>query len=222
MKLTNSQLAFLAAILTALLGAAFSAPGRADGTASRALARGSLHAKLQYCEDCHGPSGQGYRGYFPIPRLAGQTPEYIQNQLRAFAERRRENNIAIVMSRVHGLTPELQAALATQFSAFNPKPFGRVARPLGHTGQEIYGEGLPDANVPACAACHGPEAKGIGPVPGLAGQLYPYLVKELANWGTERGQNPAVPDTSAIMRPIAHSLTKAQIEAVAAYLSDLE
>jgi cytochrome c553 len=221
MKLTNSQLAFLAAIiLTAILGAAFSGPGRADGT--RAPSKGSFHAKLQYCEDCHGPSGQGYLGYLPIPRLAGQTSEYIQNQLRAFVERRRENNVAIVMSRVHGLPPELQTALATQFSEFNPKPFGRAPRAHADIGQKIYGEGLPDANVPACAACHGPEAKGIGPVPRLAGQLYPYLVKELTNWGTERGQNPGAADTSAIMRPIAQSLTKSQIEAVAAYLSDLE
>ena len=58
-------------------------------------------------------------------------------------------------------------------------------------------------------------------IPRLAGQLYPYTVKELVNWDTERGQG-GLADTSAVMRPIAHSLTKSQIEAVAAYLSDLE
>jgi cytochrome c553 len=42
------------------------------------------------------------------------------------------------------------------------------------------------------------------------------------NWSKERGQDPANPDTSALMEPIAHSLTKDQIEAVAAYLSYLE
>ena len=57
--------------------------------------------------------------------------------------------------------------------------------------------------------------------PALAGQLYPYVIKELTNWGKERGQNPAKPDTSAIMSPVAHSLTKPQIEAVAAFVSDL-
>jgi cytochrome c553 len=183
---------------------------------------GTLQAKIQYCSDCHGPSGQGYRGFFPMPRLAGQTTEYFENQLRAFVERRRENNIAIVMSKVHGLSPEMQTALAARFTALNPKPFGNAPIKLVATGKKIYEEGDPDANVPACSACHGPEAKGSGPIPRLAGQLYPYTLKELANWSKERGQDAANPDTSAIMKPIAHSLTESQIEAVAAYLSYLE
>ena len=63
--------------------------------------------------------------------------------------------------------------------------------------------------------------RGRGLIPRLAGQLYPYTVKELENWDKERGQG-ANPDTSAVMRPIAHSLSRSQIEAVAAYLSNLE
>jgi cytochrome c553 len=55
----------------------------------------------------------------------------------------------------------------------------------------------------------------------LAGQLYPYVVKTLTNWGQERGQIPTNQDTSAIMQPVAHSLNKAQIDAVAAYVSSL-
>jgi len=182
----------------------------------------TLQAKIQYCHDCHGPSGQGYRGFFPMPRLAGQTTEYLENQLRAFVEHRRETHIAIVMSKVHGLSPEMRMALATHFRDLNPKPFGGAPRELVDTGKKIYEEGDPDANVPACSACHGPEAKGSGAIPRLAGQLYPYTVKELANWSTERGQTPAAPDTSAVMQPIAHSLNKSQIDAVAAYVSHLE
>ena len=56
-------------------------------------ATGGIQAKLWYCKDCHGPSAQGYDGYFPIPRLAGQQTEYLENQLRAFIEHRRTNNI---------------------------------------------------------------------------------------------------------------------------------
>ena len=62
--------------------------------------------------------------------------------------------------------------------------------------------GLPDDNVPACQVCHGPEAKGTGPIPRLAGQLYPYTVKELENWDKERGQGPDS-DTSAVIEPLA-------------------
>ena len=149
---------------------------------------GTLQAKIQYCSDCHGPSGQGYRGYFPMPRLAGQTTEYFENQLRAFIERRREPHMAMVMSKVHGVSPALQTALAAHFNALNPPPFGGAAKQLAGEGKDIYEQGVPDDNVPACQVCHGPEAKGAGPIPRLAGQLYPYTVKELVNWDKERGQ----------------------------------
>jgi len=56
----------------------------------------------------------------------------------------------------------------------------------------------------------------------LAGQLDDYIINKLANWSNERGQDPANPDTSAIMQPIAHRLTQAQMAAVAAYLNYLE
>ena len=152
-----------------------------------------------------------------MPRLAGQTNEYFENQLRAFIEGRRESHIALRMSKVHGLSPEMRTTLAAHFKDLNPKPFGGAPRELMGEGKKIFEEGIPDANVPACSACHGPEAKGSGTNPRLAGQLYPYTVKELVNWSTERQS-----DTSGIMQPIARSLTKSQTEALAAYLSYLE
>jgi len=114
-------------------------------------------------------------------------------------------------------------ALATHFRDLNPKPLGGAPTELVATGKKIFQEGVPDAQVPACATCHGPEAKGNGQFPRLAGQLYPYIIKVLTNFDKERGQGgPANPDTSAIMKPIAHNLTESQIAAVAAYLSYLE
>ena len=79
-------------------------------------------------------SGQGYRGFFTMPRLAGQTTEYTENQLRAYVEGRRESHIALRMSKVHGLSPEMRTVLATHFRDLNPKPFGGAPR-------EFVGEG---------------------------------------------------------------------------------
>ena len=184
------------------------------------VSKGAVEAKLAYCQDCHGLMGQGYRGFFPIPRLAGQQIEYLENQLRAFVERRRPNPI---MSNVaHVLSPDMITALATKFRDFNPKPLGGGPKDLVAKGERIFQDGVPDANVAACAACHGPKALGYEQIPRLAGQLYPYIIKELTNWSKERGQNSAKPDTSFIMAPIAHSLTRSQVDAVAAYLSDLK
>jgi cytochrome c553 len=113
-------------------------------------------------------------------------------------------------------------ALAGHFKDLDPKPLGGNPKELAATGKKIYEEGLPGADIPPCSSCHGPEAKGDGPFPRLAGQLDDYIVKKLANWSKERGQDPVKPDTSAIMEPIAHKLTEPQIAAVAAYLSYLE
>jgi len=214
MKLVGLQ----SALQMAILAAVFAAAGRADVTA--AVLKRDIDAKIGYCEDCHGPSAQGFRGFFPIPRLAGQQPEYIENQLRAFVEHRRTNNIMFNVA--HSLTPAMISALTTKFQDLNPKPLGGAPRELVAAGKKIFEDGIPDANIAACAACHGPDATGTGQIPRLAGQLYPYVIKELVNWGKERGQNPAKPDTSAIMSPVAHSLAKPQIEAVAAYVSSLK
>lgn len=200
-------------LLAGFLFITLSATGRAGS------ADPSLEAKISYCKDCHGPSAQGYRGYFPIPRLAGQQPEYLENQLRAFIEHRRTNNIMFNVA--HSLSPAMIAALAANFRDLNPSPLGGAPRRLVATGKRIFEDGVPDANVAACAACHGPNATGSGQIPRLAGQLYPYLINKLTNWDKERGQNPVRPDISAVMSPVAHSLTKPQMEAVAAFLSYL-
>jgi cytochrome c553 len=216
MKVVRLQLALPGAVLAIV----FSGAGHAADTSAPAASTRAVEAKIQYCSECHQPSGQGYRGATPIPRLAGQQTEYFQNQLHAFIERRRTNKFMFKVA--HSLSPEMLSALAAHFNELNPKPLGGAPKDLVPAGKKIFEEGIPDANVPPCASCHGPEAKGNGAFPRLAGQIYPYIIKVLTNWDKERGQDTANPDTSAIMQPIAHSLDKSQIEAVAAYLSSLE
>jgi cytochrome c553 len=178
-----------------------------------------LRAKTDYCKTCHGVAGQGFRGSFPMPRLAGQQPEYLENQLQAFVERRRTN--PVMFNVAHVLSPAMLKALAEEFRELNPKPLGGAPKDNLAEGKKIYLEGV-GSNIPPCASCHGPEAKGTDAFPRLAGQLHDYIIRKLTNWDKERGQDKAKPDTSAIMQPIAHDLTEAQIKAVAAYLSYLE
>lgn len=208
------------ALQSAILAVAFAGAARANDKDTAAVSQRDVQAKLAYCEVCHGVSAQGFHGYYPIPRLAGQQTEYLQNQLQAFVEHRRTNNIMFNVG--HVLSPAMIAALTTNFKDLDPKPLGGGPKDLVASGKKIFDEGIPAANVPACSSCHGPDAKGNGPFPRLAGQLFDYVSSKLTNWDKERGQNPAKPDTSAIMQPIAHNLTEPQIKAVAAYLSYLE
>ena len=215
-KLVSLQLASQAAILATI----FATASRADDTSGGAVSKQELQGKIAYCETCHGPSAQGFRGFNPIPRLAGQPVQYLKNQLQAFSEHGRSSNIMYNVS--HVLSPAMLTALTTSFNELNPKPLGGAPKELVPAGKKIYEEGVPGSNVPPCASCHGPQAKGNEDFPRLAGQLHDYIYNKLTNWSRERGQNPKAPDASAIMEPIAHSLTESQIKAVAAYVSYLE
>ena len=207
-------------LLTAALAVSVLVAAHAEDKGKADFSQQQLQDKLAYCKTCHGVSGQGFRGAFPMPRLAGQQPEYLVNQLQAFIERRRTN--PVMFNVAHVLTPSMLTALAAHFKDLDPKPLGGAPKELVAAGKKIYEEGVPSAEVPPCATCHGPEAKGADQFPRLAGQLNDYVAKKLLNWGKERGQDPAKPDNSAIMQPIAHNLTEAQVKAVAAYLSYLE
>jgi cytochrome c553 len=162
---------------------------------------GDVAGKVEYCTDCHGPSGQGYHGYLTMPRLAGQTPEYIDTQLRNFADRSRERNLFIDMARVHGLSPDLRARLAAHFRGLDPRPIGGGPRNLLGTGKRIYDEGIPEANIPACAVCHGPDAKGQE----ASSDEPTGTIRYRGTLGLERPQPQERPALDLIGRPRGHA-----------------
>jgi cytochrome c553 len=207
--LTGGLLAVMCAVTTTAIAA--------EGTP---LSPQGIQAKILYCKTCHGLSGQGFRGATAIPRLAGQPVEYFESQVHAFDERRRTN--PIMFNVAHVLSADTLSAISKHFHDLNPKPLGGAPRDTSAAGKKIFDEGVPGKDVPACASCHGPQAKGDGVFPRLAGQLHDYIFNKLTNWTKERGQDAKNPDNSAIMQPIAHGLTEPQVRAVAAYLSQLE
>ena len=219
MKVTRLQFVLQATLLAVFSGCV----AWADDSPSKRppYSKEALQSKIEYCETCHGPSAEGARGANPIPRIAGQQIKYTEHQLQNFIVHRRQNNAMSFV--VHDMSPAEMTALATYFRGLNPKPLGGAPTESVATGEKIYKVGIPAANVAACRSCHGAEAKGNGEFPRLAGQLNDYVIKKLTNWEKERGKDPTLPDKSAaIMKPMAHSLSDAQIAAVAAYLSYLE
>ena len=93
------------ALRTAVIATVFISGARAANTTDTTVSKVELQAKIAYCENCHGVSARGFHGYYPIPRLAGQQPEYIKNQLQAFLEHRRTNNIMFNVA--HVLSPAM-------------------------------------------------------------------------------------------------------------------
>jgi len=100
MKAIINSLLALAPIVFAVV---FSVGVKAIDADMAAGSHGYLQAKIEYCQFCHGGSGQGYVGFLAMPRLAGQTTTYLESQLRAFAEGRRDRGLFLNMAKVHGL-----------------------------------------------------------------------------------------------------------------------
>jgi cytochrome c553 len=165
------------------------------------------------CTWCHGPSSQGFS---TAPRLAGQRAQYLENQLLSFQAHTRDNPLSrqYMWGATANISPEAAHALAAYFSTLEPKPANDGHEALVAEGQAIYRDGLPDANIPSCVACHGPNGQGVGPLPRLGGQSYYYLKRKLGQWG--EGYHAAA---MAPMPEVASKLSANDIEALASYLS---
>ncbi len=63
--------------------------------------RGNTFSGLPSCASCHGPQGLGTA---QLPRLAGQHPRYIEDQLKQFNTRERTNDNAVMHTVASKLT----------------------------------------------------------------------------------------------------------------------
>jgi cytochrome c553 len=164
------------------------------------------------CTWCHGTSAQGFS---VAPRLAGQREDYVVNQLHSFAAHRRDDFLAAkyMWNASANLDPATARNLAAYFSALSPKAANDGDSALVAEGRDIFEKGVPNENVVACQACHGPEAQGVRQIPRLGGLSYSYLKNRLEQWS--QGY-----DASATPMPkVARSLSPNQIAALASYLS---
>jgi cytochrome c553 len=170
-------------------------------------------ANIANCTWCHGVSGQGDS---IAPRLAGQRPRYIENQLMSFGDHTRDNPFSqqYMWGAVAALSTKDGRYLAAYFSTLPPKAANDGNSELAAAGRTIYEAGIPNSNVAACAACHGPNAEGIREIPRLGGLSHSYVKRRLEQWG--EGYHAAA---GSPMPRIAGKLSRDIIDAVASYLS---
>ena len=173
----------------------------------------SMAASVGNCTWCHGTGAQGYT---VAPRLAGQRALYIEAQLRGYAAHIRDNPLSqqYMWSAAANLPTDTVRNLADYFASLPPKAANDGRRALVEAGQAIYLQGIPEANVVACLACHGPAGQGVREIPRLGGMSYFYLKRRLEEWG--EGYHSA---QSSPMPLVASTLAPDQIEALASYLS---
>ena len=166
------------------------------------------------CGTCHGPDGNTINPMFP--RLAGQHAGYLVRQLKSFKDETRGDPYAIayMWGMASGLSDETIDALGQYYSQQKTGP-GRDHDPATIArGRDIFEHGIPSEGVPACAACHGPDALGNDMYPRLAGQHAEYILKQLASFQSNMRN-------IAVMHGVAQNLRDPEMQAVADYLESL-
>jgi cytochrome c553 len=199
----------LALLMTGMAHAAdISAPVMTDAQ------KAALQKTIETCSACHGLSGRSVSPTFPI--LAAQTAPYVELQLHAFKDQTRADPDA--QAYMWGMASQLDDASISALAAYFSKQSAAEGKSGNATliaqGKQIFVEGVPGRQIPACASCHGAQAQGNGPFPRLAGQHAPYLLKQLL-------VIQSVLRTAPVMHGVIKDLTRDQMQAVVAYLESV-
>jgi cytochrome c553 len=196
--------------VTMLLGIVEFSPRSVEAQQPRAAAMAS-----QICASCHGPEGNSSSPAFP--RLAGQTKDYLQTQLKAFRDHTRADPMAqaFMWGMAAQLNDQTIAELADYFSSRKPASGKRPDPKLAQAGRDLFEHGIPNSIVQPCMICHGAHGEGNGVIPRLAGQHQEYLLKQLALFKTEARADA----NSPLMHQVSQGMTFDQMMAVSAYIS---
>jgi len=171
--------------------------------------------KAQTCAACHGADGNSNNPVWP--KLAGQHPDYIVAQLKAFKAGKREN--AQMAPMAQGLSEPDMLDLAAYYSSQSMTAGAAKEREDLALAETLYRAGRAEDGLPACIACHGPRGNGIpySGYPKISGQHAEYTTTTLKAYRSgERAGAQA-----SIMQDIAGKLTDKEIGALANYLSGL-
>ena len=171
-------------------------------------------AKAGTCVACHNSDGNSPLEQFP--KIAGQVPGYIADQLARFKSGERPGTV--MMGMVAALSEQDMADMDAWYSS-QTMTVGAVSPDQeedARAGEAIYRGGIAEFNVPSCMGCHGPSGSGIPPAyPRLGGQYAVYIEAELKAFKSGAREHP-------IMQPIAFVLSDQQIRQLALYLSALQ
>ena len=80
---------------------------------------------------------------------------------------------------------------------------------------EILVRGKSPDRAPACASCHGPDLRGLGAVPSIAGRSPSYVIRQLYELQTGVRRGPAAPP----MKAAIEKLTMEELISIAAYIA---
>ena len=169
-----------------------------------AMAKGKEAAG--FCVLCHGETGNSSKA--EVPHLAGQNPVYLLDQLERFTDGSRDDFIMSPLAKK--LTPDDKVALVVYYA--NQRRLANVASnadpALLVRGQEIFEKN--------CISCHGDDGRGKEGYAYIAALPEKYIAGTLT-----RFREPNSHRINVLMAAAASTLSNEDIDALAAYLSNL-
>jgi len=170
------------------------------------------------CTACHGTDGNSMAAVLG-PSLAGQHPEYLVNQLQAFKDGERPD-VSSMRATAATLSEQDMRDIAAYFGEQSITVKGADPE-LVTRGERIYRGGIPEREVPACIACHGPSGAGneLAGYPRVSHQHSVYLAKTLRDYRS--GDRRSDAELNQMMRNVAEFLLDDEIDALASYMQGL-
>jgi len=169
--------------------------------------------KSLLCQGCHGEDGNSLSTL--VPKLAGQNDGYITKQIRNFQTGIRKH--AIMNDLAMTVNDDDLADIAAYFSSRNKMKGDGATN--NQSGKALFSTGDMSRKIVACVNCHGANGKGLEPnpsmIPVIGGQNRDYLSRQLVNF--RKGERSNSPD--GVMNKITKSLTDAELESLAEYIS---
>ena len=210
----------IAALPCALPASAVPAPAAAPAAKQAAAApAASAAAAAPPCEACHGVHGEGMAAAH-VPRIAGQSADYLQKQLDDYAEGTRDN--PIMRNFAKALSGQQRAKFAARYAAMSARYIPQAKPPIAvhlARGHQLAFQGDEAKRVQACNACHGPDGVGVPhAAPYLAGQSAEFLASALKAFKDGTRKN----DAGELMRSVAERLDDADIAAVTGYFASVD
>lgn len=170
------------------------------------------------CEACHGAHGEGMAAAH-VPRIAGQSAEYLKKQLDNYADGTRDSpimtNFAKALSDKQRMKYAMLYASMPKPQSPQPKLLNAVQFARGH---QLAFQGDERVRVQACNSCHGPDGVGVlHAAPYLAGQSADYIESALKSFQQGTRKN----DAGELMRSVAKQLNDADIIAISGYFAQV-
>jgi cytochrome c553 len=169
--------------------------------------------KSLLCDGCHGEFGISTDPL--IPNLGGQYGNYIVKQIRNYQ----------LGTRTHGIMSAMAATISDDdlfdVAAYysSQEKMNGSGKPENRLGKKLYSDSSISNMSLACVNCHGERGHGLEPqisaFPVIGGQHKDYIRQQLLNFRDGKRTN----SPNNIMNRMTGSLTDAQIESLADYVS---